>query len=485
MRPPSPHLSRALPRARCLFFVSLSVSLACLALTAGCTGNDCPSAADRAPSTCGLNGRGTPALLCEGSLVTEVCDDPDSCVDGTFEVGTGESCGFNGRGTLYQECVSGQLEPSCQDPDQCESNTIGLSDQICGLNSRGRRVQECFAGVWQVNALSCMDPDVCLDEDVESRRCGDNLRGQRDTRCVEGEWVEGDCEYPPECLSGGSFDPGACPVALPTLTAPSSCPDVSANGRVTIQVAGEAREFLLFLPADPVGKPVAVLWHQLGGSANGFANITNAATLATSLDVIVAIPEMSFRLELGEISVPMWRYLDSTPPGPDLQLFDDILGCLDAEYSVDRARLYAAGASAGGLFSTRLLLDRSEVLAGVAILSGGTDEAHPVLNTNYVTPSAPLPTMVTWGGPTDTLTFVEGFTIDFAQGTEALVDHLVGDGDYVVACDHGQGHSVPAPLIDFALQFLVAQRFGEPNPYASSSPPSMPSDCIVRAPVAP
>ena len=85
------------------------------------------------------------------------------------------------------------------------------------------------------------------------------------------------------------------------------------------------------------------------------------------------------------------------------------------------------------------------MLTRVAILSGGTDEAHRILNTAYLTPSARTPIVVAWGGPSDTLAFLPGFTIALATGSTAQVDHLVGAGDVVVACDHGQGHSVPAP----------------------------------------
>ncbi len=434
------------------------------------------------PQACGLNGRGAEVFVCEGSRVASYCDDPDACVDGQWRVGTGEACGLNQRGMAHEQCADGQFAPRCQDPDACTDNEEGLSDEPCGLNARGRRVQTCIAGSFSVNALSCSDPDVCVDYSSSVRLCGENLRGTRATTCVAGVWDVGDCELPSTCLVGGQFDASACPVVPPTLTAPNSCPDVSSNGRKTIMVAGEAREFLVFLPPSPSGKPVAVLWHELGGSANGFANITNASALASALDVIIAIPEMSYEFSLGAISAPMWRFLDASPPGPDLQLFDDILGCLDATHAVDRTRLYAAGASAGALFSTRLLLDRADVLAGVAILSGGTDEAHRILNTAYLTPSAPTPTLVAWGGPTDRLPFLPGFTIDFAVGSAALVDHLVSDGDSVVACDHGEGHTVPEPIIDFALQFLVAQRFGEPNPYAADVPPALPAGCMVRVP---
>jgi poly(3-hydroxybutyrate) depolymerase len=434
------------------------------------------------PAPCGLNDRGVALYTCEGSMASLHCDDPDACTDGQWRVGSEDACGENGRGVEHDLCVAGQFQATCQDPDVCEDGASGLSDVPCGLNDRGRQLQDCIAGAWSVNAFSCSDPDACVDGHSSARQCGENLRGTSTTSCVEGAWVQTACTYPSACLQGANFDAGACPVVAPTLTAPSGCPDLSSAGRITITSAGEPRQFLLYLPPNPAGKPVVVLWHELGGSAASFASLSNAAALANTHDVIVAIPEMSYQFTLGAVSAPMWRFLDVSPPEPDLALFDDILGCLDAEYGVDRTRLYAAGASAGALFSTRLLLDRADVLAGVAILSGGTEEAHRILNTTYETPAAPTPTMVAWGGTSDTLAFVPGFTLDFAAGSTALVNHLVDDGDVVVACDHGQGHAVPTPIITFALQFLVAQQYGEPNPYAVPTPPSMPAACVVRAP---
>ncbi|MCA9534577.1 MAG: hypothetical protein KC593_12890 [Myxococcales bacterium] len=476
---PVPRGSRGRPwRSVCPRALALALAAASLV---GCADDSCVVPL-LPPQPCGLNGRGAILQMCEGAMLVGRCEDPDACIDGTLRVGSEAACGVNGRGVEHDLCVGGQFAPTCQDPDTCADNAEGLSDVPCGLNGRGRQLQTCFAGSWNVNAFSCSDPDVCVDDELSERDCGVNLRGTRTTTCLGGAWQSTDCEYPAECLSGSQFDAGACPIVLPTLSVPSACPDVSSAGRITITSAGEARQFLLFLPPNPSGKPVAVLWHQLGGSANSFASITGAASLASTLDIIVAIPEMSYQFTLGGISAPMWRFLDVSPPGPDLALFDDILGCLDAEHGVDRARIYTAGASAGALFSTRLLMDRADVLAGVTILSGGTEEAHRILNTTYVTPAAPTPTLVAWGGPSDTLAFLPGFTIDFAAGSQALVNHLLDDGDTVVACDHGQGHSVPSPIIAFALQFLVAQRYGEPNPYASPTPPSMPATCAVRAP---
>ena len=463
----------------------LSAALVILTL-ASCAGEEgCPSDAPPAPTECGLNGRGTPVRVCEGSRVMDNCDDPDVCIDGEAHEGSRDACGFNDRGFEYQLCVNGQLEPACMDPDECEFNTMGISDVACGLNGRGRRPQTCTINGWFVNNLGCLDDDICVDGDSSSRSCGPNLRGTETTRCETGQWVTSLCELPSECLTDGSFDETLCPATPPIPVVPRGCPDLGSNGRISMTVMGEAREFLVYLPADPVGAPVAFLWHPLGGSASSFATQTDAAALARDEGLIVVLPEMTYDLTIGDFSVTLWRVVDGEPPDADLALFDDALGCLYSEHNVDLARIYSAGMSAGGLWTTRMLLDRADVLAAVAILSGGTEEGLRLLNLTYETPATPLPSMIAWGGDSDQLNLVPEFGLDFAAGSEALVQHRLDDGDGLVECNHGQGHTAPQAMIDFAVDYLLAHEWGMPSPYLGSSPPALATSCVVRLPPAP
>jgi pimeloyl-ACP methyl ester carboxylesterase len=99
-----------------------------------------------------------------------------------------------------------------------------------------------------------------------------------------------------------------------------------------------------------------------------------------------------------------WHFTDPSPVGnPDLLLFDDILACLHAQYSVDLTRIWSTGHSAGASLASYLAMHRSNRLAAVAVLSGGLLDLSTAPE-GYITPTDDIPILLTWGGETDTYT---------------------------------------------------------------------------------
>jgi hypothetical protein len=194
------------------------------------------------------------------------------------------------------------------------------------------------------------------------------------------------------------------------------------------------------------------------------ASAFGAEALSKKHGITVAVPDSCCGLV-------EWRFRDTEDPVIDLALFDDLLYCLDEQLDVDNTRVYTGGFSAGALWSSYLVLHRSEFLAAAAIFSGGVDGLF-----FYETPTRLVPSLLAWGGVKDLYAGV----FSFDQQTKALSKKLREDGGFVIECDHGLGHTVPFGGTSWAVPFVLAHRWGEPSPYATSGlDASFPEYCTI------
>jgi dienelactone hydrolase len=236
-----------------------------------------------------------------------------------------------------------------------------------------------------------------------------------------------------------------------------ACPDF-ATGTVTLGVAGSDRTLRIELPDDPQGASVVFVWHWLGGNADEILDWMSMRDLARDGAIVVAPESTGLLFE--------WDFFDPSDGNPDLALFDASLTCLWEQHGIDPDRVYATGMSAGGLMTTFLTMHRADILAATAPFSGGAADA------DYVQPSAPLPVMVTWGGPTDTAV---GY--DFHTASVQFADRLEEDGHYVLRCMHALGHLPPVEAADMASRFFAAHSRGGSLPWTSAPPAELPAWC--------
>jgi len=89
---------------------------------------------------------------------------------------------------------------------------------------------------------------------------------------------------------------------------------------------------------------------------------------------------------------------EASPPNADLELFDALVGCTAAHYSVDRKRIFVGGHSAGGIFTNKVLRARSSVVAGGIVGSG----VFSLTQSGDAAPLGDMFVVVTWGGDNDT-----------------------------------------------------------------------------------
>ena len=268
--------------------------------------------------------------------------------------------------------------------------------------------------------------------------------------------------------AGVTSSPSPEPAPL-TAYSGDSCPALTA-GTNTIEAAGSMRQVQIIMPDEPHLAGVAFAWHGLGGNANAFASTMDATNIAASEHLIVVVPTPDYQ-PLTTFP-PTWRLVGD--PGPDLTLFDDVLACLENQYDIDNSRVYTTGFSAGGLWSTRLVIERAQTLAAATIWSGGTG-AGGLLEVSYSTPDHTLPVLVAWGGPGDQWSS-SGYTMDFNAGSLDFSQNLVADGHHVMQCDHQGGHSIPSGGPEWGWHFMTSQQFGDE---ANESSNLFPSYCVV------
>jgi predicted esterase len=250
------------------------------------------------------------------------------------------------------------------------------------------------------------------------------------------------------------------PAAEPPVYGGGACPTFEA-GRAMIESAGLMRAFDLFLPPSPEGAPLLFIWHPLGSNAGQIGRFFNAANIAAERGWIVAVPE-SRRLQTE------WGFIGDS--APDEALFDDLLACLDAQFDVDNDRVYTTGFSAGALWSSYLILHRSEYLNAALVLSGGINNFVP-----YNPPAFDLPVLLTWGGPNDQY----GGVINFQETTFIFRDRLSEDGHPVITCEHAGGHVPPPGVASWGIDWLAGHTQRRAAHVFSAEDAPYPDSCTV------
>ena len=291
--------------------------------------------------------------------------------------------------------------------------------------------------------------------------------GGGDALAGPGDGGNADANAAADAAAGGdaeAADVASGPMPAAPVAFAGECPDLTAGGLVKITSGGFARTVYVSLPPD-WSAPSALLfaWHGLGDNGNNFSKAFGTASLAKNNGAVVITPDNCCVKGLKCCSqVSGWSFLDATG-GADAQLFDDLLSCATQQMNIDTSRVYSTGFSAGGLWTTWLILNRSEYLAAAAPFSGGIDGTI----VSYLTPKHRLPVLGSFGGVDDQISM--GININFHDMMLELFKDLRADKHFVVACDHGGGHTVPMEGPSYAAEFLFKHTFNDgTSPYAAS-----------------
>lgn len=241
----------------------------------------------------------------------------------------------------------------------------------------------------------------------------------------------------------------------------AACPTLGA-GANRIESSAVDRTVELFLPAEVDYAPLLFFWYGAGGSTVQYDWMQD---FADAHDIVIAVP----RAAPGMLFE--WPIMAGNDPASELVFFDDIVACAAESLPIDTRRIYTSGFSAGALWSTYLVMHRSDVLAAAAIYSGGTG---PLVR-SYETPSVSIPVLGMYGGDAD---IYGGGIMDFEESMVQFMDGLVGDGHLVIGCNHEGGHTIPTGGLDWGIDFVRVHRFGDTeSPHQTELPPYLPAYC--------
>jgi polyhydroxybutyrate depolymerase len=184
--------------------------------------------------------------------------------------------------------------------------------------------------------------------------------------------------------------PTANPSAKVT-PAPVSTPSTGTIEHASFTVNGKLRLYRVFVPKslDPnQPSPLVVLLHGcdlMRGSGDEVAADTHFDEEASAGHFVAVYPDgqISDFSVLGRMRC--WNAGSccienvSTPVADDVAFVSQVLDRVTADHSIDKARMFIAGVSAGGFMAYRLACELSSRIAGMASIAGAMliDNCHP------------------------------------------------------------------------------------------------------------
>jgi hypothetical protein len=180
----------------------------------------------------------------------------------------------------------------------------------------------------------------------------------------------------------------------------------------------------------------------------------------------------------------------------EFRFFDDMLACVEQQYTVNESCVSSIGVSAGALFTDQLAQARSNRLASFVSLSGGVGAT---IIKPWSGAARKLPGVVLWGGDgppnmdgvKDILGCL-GVGMDFCVASGALETALTSQGHFLIECKHNCGHVEPpleqvngeskyAGMWEFALNHPFWLPAGQSPFIQKGLPPTLPSWCAIGA----
>lgn len=307
-----------------------------------------------------------------------------------------------------------------------------------------------------------IDVDVTLEGQFNAPPAPPGMCG-----IVRGDIVTFDISFGDSTFGGAPVDapppPPSCagpPQEIPRI---ETCPPLVDGANEDFPSAGLERSFLVHVPdtydaATPA--PLVFSFHGFGGNAAGFLS-QEMRDAADAMGAILIVPDGGDR---G--GTPGFDVVAPPVGNTDLVLFDDLVTCASEQWNIDADRIHSTGMSNGGLMTGYLMSHRDEVLASVAPLSGG-------ISGPYASEDA-IPVLATWGGEDDF-----AFEQDFHQLSRDMVDASRANGQFVIACDHGMGHTYDDGWWSWVFEFLADHPGTLAEEPYTEVPASFPDWCTI------
>ena len=356
----------------------------------------------------------------------------------------------------------------------------------CGGDASARETGGTEAETETENSGTQSDGESELSSSAESSTSVDADASSEDTGDSDGPGPDMMMDPVPEVLGCLEPVPPGVPVPPGRPSYPGTCPTL-VPGYNTIPTLGGDREFILVLPTeidDTKPMPLFVMWHWLGGSADGFVETGLIQEAADLWHFAAIVPEADDDL------IFKWPFtaLDGdNRVDRELAFFDDMVDCVSQQFTINESCISTGGVSAGALWSAVLANRRGVFLSSIVSLSGGVRGdtlATEALNGWGGSPHK-MPFFVLWGGPGDFCV-----AIDFDEASRALGEAVAQDGHFTYECIHNCTHAEPpfdAP--EGTTRFFPMWRFMLDHPYwlqdgdspylHSGEPDGMPEWCGI------
>jgi polyhydroxybutyrate depolymerase len=155
----------------------------------------------------------------------------------------------------------------------------------------------------------------------------------------------------------------------------------------TITHDGLQREYILYVPASYTGNdsvPLLFNFHAFGGFAQQQMVYGDFRPIADSAGFLIAHPQGT-----GDEGQRIWNIGIDSLTVDDVGFTEAMIDSIDAEYNIDRDRVYSTGHSMGAFFSIYLAGQLSEKIAAIASVCGSMtqvmyDSSAPAHPTPYL-----------------------------------------------------------------------------------------------------
>ena len=194
----------------------------------------------------------------------------------------------------------------------------------------------------------------------------------------------------------------AADVPVPSAGCTAAASAAIDGDKVTLDVAGEERWYLITAPASTPGTPVPLVidMHGLAEGAQIHSKMSNSPVLAKSAGFIDVLPN-------GTGDPLKWNADPTVTPNHDLEFFTKMLDDLEAQRCVDTSRVYAMGLSYGAIMSSFLACKMTDRIAAIAPVAGVTVRDDCV-------PDRPVP-LIGFHGTADPILFFNGGVGDLSS----------------------------------------------------------------------
>ena len=241
---------------------------------------------------------------------------------------------------------------------------------------------------------------------------------------------------------------GALATLVVALFSPFASVAAARDASGTIESGGAVREYLIHVPASYAGRtavPLVIVLHAAGGLPSSMPRLTGMDDVSDRHGFIVVYPSGLNRI---------WKdgRTAALSGSDDVEFIGALIHQLEADYRIDRNRVYATGISNGAIFSLRLACELGGEIAAVAPVAG----SNPA-NFKSACRKSPVSVMMI-NGTADT-------AVPYAGGT--VVDFLGNRGDVA--------------SVSQTISFWVAKNGCRPTPHTTTIPHKMQQRLTFRS----